>query len=401
MRSTYLTRYAYPVKFISEPPPKDLGIIITIPCFNEPNLILTLDSLKECSLPNCAVEIIVVINEAKNAPENVRRQNQHSQRDGQAWCQANNAHQFNTHILYCDGLPTKHAGVGLARKIAMDEAVRRFEAIGNPNGIIACFDADSTCQNNYLVELEKHFRDNKKSPGCSIYFEHPLENEPIAYYELFLRYYVNALRYAGFPYAYQTIGSSMAVRSWAYLKQGGMNRKKAGEDFYFLHRIIPLGDFSELNSTMIIPSSRKSDRVPFGTGRAMMDWEARSKDLTKTYNPKSFEDLKILFDQVDRLYQNDPDYLPNSLREFLSPEFYTQLQRLRKQSKSVIAFRKHFFGWFDGFKVLKFIHFARDEYFSNVKLTEAAEWLFIKKNLAAQNNVEGYLLKLRIADKGD
>ena len=89
---------------------------------------------------------------------------------------------------------------------------------------------------------------NPRSPGCSIYFEHPLHGplepkvyEAIAAYELHLRYYVQALRYAAFPYAHHTIGSSMAVRADAYAKQGGMNKRQAGEDFYFLHKIIPLG----------------------------------------------------------------------------------------------------------------------------------------------------------------
>ena len=45
----------------------------------------------------------------------------------------------------------------LARKIAMDEAVRRFDQIGHTKGIIACFDADSLCDDNYLIELEEHF----------------------------------------------------------------------------------------------------------------------------------------------------------------------------------------------------------------------------------------------------
>ena len=36
-------------------------------------------------------------------------------------------------------------GVGLARKTGMDEAVRRFNAINNPEGIILNLDADCTC----------------------------------------------------------------------------------------------------------------------------------------------------------------------------------------------------------------------------------------------------------------
>ncbi len=30
----------------------------------------------------------------------------------------------------------------------------------------------------------------------------------------------------------------------------------------------------------------------------------------------------------------------------------------------------------DGFRILKFVHFARDHFYENVKLPEALDWLF-------------------------
>ena len=88
-------------------------------------------------------------------------------------------------------------------------------------------------------------------------------------YELHLRYLNLFSRFTGFPYAYHTIGSCFGVRAETYASQGGMNKRKAGEDFYFLHKIIPLGEFREINNTCVIPSPRESDRVPFGTGAAI------------------------------------------------------------------------------------------------------------------------------------
>src|SRR4030095_9895180 len=121
----------------------------------------------------------------------------------------------------------------------MDEALRRFDEVGWAEGIIAGYDADCRCETNYLTALERHFQKNSQSPGCSIYFEHPLSGplspavyEGAAAYELHLRYFVQALRYAGFPHAHHTLGSCMAVRACTYCKQGGMNKRKAGEDFY-------------------------------------------------------------------------------------------------------------------------------------------------------------------------
>ena len=77
------------------------------------------------------------------------------------------------------------------------------------------------------------------------------------------------------------------------MRQGGMNKRQAGEDFYFLHKIIPLGHFGEINTTRVIPSPRPSDRVPFGTGRAVRDYLATHK--FETYPLEAFRDLKQFF----------------------------------------------------------------------------------------------------------
>ena len=378
--SLYLERYAHSKRLIYSKPHKDVGIIVTIPVYAEEQLIRSLESIKSCTLPHCAVEVIVLINEGETAPGDISDANHKTYLGASKWVERNSSDQLTFHVLYCNDLPKKHAGVGLARKMAMDEAVKRFEYLKKPGGIIACFDADCTCDNNYLIALENHFKFHPKSPACSIYFEHPLEGElrsvlysAIIDYELFLRYYVNALRFAGFPLAYQTIGSSMAVKSYAYQKQGGMNRRKAGEDFYFLQRIFKLGGFTELNSTKIIPSPRISHRVPFGTGKAVYDWQSNNELLA--YNPKTFVDLKKLMDSINLLFEtsiesawsNFAKSLPQSVSTFLdNKNFLNELSRMNKLSKNQKAFNKNFFHWFDGFMALKYVHHARDNYYPNL-----------------------------------
>jgi len=106
------------------------------------------------------------------------------------------------------------------------------------------------------------------------------------------------LDFAGFPDSIYTIGSAFAVRAEAYVKQGGMNRRQAGEDFYFLNKLTKLGTVAEINDAFVFPSARVSDRVPFGTGAAMTKWMNEDEDLTKTYNFAAFQDLKRLFDRL-------------------------------------------------------------------------------------------------------
>lgn len=398
----YLSRYAYQGSLLDKEPHANLDMIITIPCYNEPDPIRSLNALLQCDTNGLCIEVIVLINESETAPTDVSLQNKKCYVEIKKWAEQHSKPNVCFHVVYKDGLPKKHAGVGLARKIAMDEAVRRLEAVGKPDGIIVCYDADSLCDSNYIRAIHNFFYANPKSPGCSIYFEHPLQGpledniyKAIIDYELFLRYYVNALRYAGFPYAYETIGSSMAVRSSAYQKQGGMNRRKAGEDFYFLHKIIPLGNFGEVNNTRVIPSPRISDRVPFGTGKAVNDWQKTGQLLT--YSVQTFKDLKAFIDDLPKLYKASPENTeyflkdqPESIHQFLAEnEFVFHVSRINNNAAAEETFLKQFYQWFDGFKVLKFVHYARDHFYRNCPVAQvASELLSLAHDYSLQDSKE-------------
>jgi hypothetical protein len=372
----YYERFGALEPQIAMPPPPNTGLIIVIPCFNEPNLLLSLQALWDCKSPQCAVEVFVVINSPANAPPAIREQNQQTLLQAQEWARSWPDQRFHLHLLYFPALPPKHAGVGLARKIGMDEAARRFDAIGRPDGVIVCFDADSLCDSNYLCALENHFTQNPRTPGCSLYFEHPLNGalpgpvyEAITLYELHLRYYVQALRLAEFPYAFHTIGSSMAVRAQVYKKQGGMNKRQAGEDFYFLHKVIPLGDFTDLTATRVVPSPRCSNRVPFGTGKAVGEY-LQNGDL-KTYPLEAFLDLRLFVSQVRMLggkafSRDDVSKWPVPIMSYLEAQNFSQvLQDIQSNTSTHPAFLKRFWHWFNGFQVMKFVHFARDNFYSH------------------------------------
>lgn len=407
----YINRFSVREQLINENPNDDLGIVVVIPCCNESELINSLESLFNCKTPNCSVEVIVVINALEEAEKDIVRQNRKTLIEAEEWRKNHfdkiaSSLAMTFYFIEENKLPKKHAGVGLARKIGMDEAVRRFESVNNKEGIIACFDADALCELNYLVEIEKHFKENPKSPACSIHFEHPIEGNEfseeiyngITQYELHLRYYKNGLTYAGLPFAFHTIGSSMAVRSEAYQKQNGMNKRKAGEDFYFLQKLIPLGNFTELKTTKIIPSPRVSDRVPFGTGKAMQNWLDGEKQELLSYNPKSFIDLKQFCDSVTDLY-NNKNAIPKTVQAFLDTiDFEGNLLNIKKNSASQMHFYEVFFKWFNAFKVLKYMHFARDNYYADVPVFEGAnELLGMMSQAKQQNNVE-LLKKYREVD---
>ena len=292
----------------------------------------------------------------------------------------------NIHLINAFDLPDKHAGVGLARKIGMDEALRRFGS--NENGIIVALDADCKVNKKYLRSIENTFDLSPQLNAASLYFEHNTKDlkEPllsgIINYELHLRYYNQLLKYSGHPFAYHTVGSSMAVRASAYYKQGGMNKRKAGEDFYFLQKIIQLGNFVEINEAIVYPSARISDRVPFGTGRAMGEWVAGEKNEFTSYHPKVADELKFLFDPLKKLLKLSFEELPESLQCFFGESVWeAKMKELVANTSTKEAFIQRFFQWFNLFMCFKFVHFYRDHYQANIPVGEAASQLLEKLNI--------------------
>ncbi|MBI3134321.1 MAG: glycosyltransferase family 2 protein [Bacteroidetes bacterium] len=412
----YLNKYRFLPPQLTAAPDADLGTIVVIPCFNEPDLLSSLKSLAACQPTEKKVEVIVVFNAGAHHREELKLQNQKSLSDAQQWLAESDESFISFQFMTVHNLPEKHAGVGLARKVGMDEAVARFHQIGQ-DGIIVCFDADSLCDTNYLAEIEKHFKQFPKTPGCSIYFEHPLSgDEPaviytgITLYELHLRYYHQVLRYCNLPYAFHTIGSSMAVRSSAYQKQGGMNKRKAGEDFYFLHKIISPGNFTTLNTTCVIPSPRISDRVPFGTGRAIGTYAAQATADYYTYNFNSFKLIKKFAAQIPALYQTAlTDLNPlgsddagwSQLLAFLAAEkLPDDLPEIRRNSPSQTVFVKRFYVWFDAFRVLKLVHFLRDRVYPDEAVVVSANELLNAINRSADTDQPvGLLTHFRALDR--
>ncbi|MBF0427393.1 MAG: hypothetical protein HQL94_00600 [Magnetococcales bacterium] len=349
------------------PPHPDLGLVVVIPCFNEPDLLSTLDSVAQCELPPCATECIVVINHPSDAPVEIQTNNQATLTAARSWVVGREDSRLVWHILDYSDLPPRQAGVGLARKIGMDLGLVRLLAAGKPKGVIVALDADCRVAGNYLVALYEHFQMYPLTPGCAIHFRHPLEGlteRPrygIAAYELSLRYVVQGWRYCGLPNGFHTVGSAMAVRAEAYRKQGGMNRRQAGEDFYFLQKIMALGNFTALTTTTVFPSPRISHRVPFGTGRAMAEWMSRVTKDYLVWNPLVFEEPRHFFSLVETLYTSD-DALAvagSTFGRFLSSvDIVGRLCEMRGHTASSMAFRKRFFHWFDGFRFLKWAHWA-------------------------------------------
>ncbi len=378
----YFKRFNSKKEIIAEEPADDLFLAIVIPVFNEDKLCESLQSLKNCDLPEKSAEVIVIINSSEDTDKSITEKNRKTYELAKQFAKENSNEKLKFYILNFENFPRKFSGVGLARKTGMDEALHRFNFLNKPEGLIAGFDADALAEKNYLKEIENYFKQNPHINACSVNFEHPTEGqdfpeniyENIINYELHLRYFTEALRFANFPFAYHTIGSSFVVRADIYAKQGGMNRRKAGEDFYFLQKIIPLGNYGEINNTTVFPSPRISDRVPFGTGAAISKMIENKSDDFGTYDFESFIILKNFFRQIPDFFRNiDYNNIPEIIYKFLViNEFEKDYAKIKSNSPNLQIFEKRFFDWFNAFRVIKFLNFAHEKYFSKKKVKEEA-----------------------------
>ena len=391
---------------------------VVIPVYCEPHFISTLESLWNCQRPVGHVEVIMVVNSAEDADCEIIDSNKATIDFVNQWIAGHYDSTMQFFVIQKLNMPARDAGVGLARKTGMDEALYRFNLLNNPNGFILSFDADSQCDANYFTAIEDSINCNPLVNGFDVYFEHPVSGmdfpekvyRGIIDYELHLRYVNQFLRFTGFPFAYHTVGSCFGVRADVYAGQGGMNKRKAGEDFYFLHKIIPLGHFIDINTTRIIPSPRESNRVPFGTGTAIGKYLSSTAEETLTYSPESFLALRLFLQQVEKFYKikssdiSDILYqLPVSLKNcLLDMGIIEAITEINANCGSLASFLNRFFRWFDAFRVIKFLNYASRGYFKQVPVREAIiRFLNIacNKNLPEASAYE-LLMLLREIERG-
>jgi glycosyltransferase involved in cell wall biosynthesis len=406
--STYLEERALFPEIIGEKTDKHTGIIVVIPAYNEPGITNVLDSLAACSQPGCNVEVIVVINSPLNAERESLENNKITLENIENWQKENSKCFFRLFAFIAVHQSMKEWGVGLARKTGMDEAVRRFNSINNPGGVILNLDADCMVKQNYFVSVSEELLKRKDHSACSVYFEHPLTGNDfpekiykyITLYELHLRYYFQALAYSGFPYVFHTVGSAVAVKALQYVKAGGMNRRQAGEDFYFIQKLVPAGGYFSLNSTTVYPSPRPSFRVPFGTGATITKLSEENQPILFTFNLLAFKELRSFFSMAENIFHCKPEDLnecyklfPESLKLFLAEKEWTEkMVEIKNNTSGLTSFKKRFFGWFNMFRIVKYLNHVHSDFFEKIQVEISASELLKNKGIILESDEPADLL---------
>ena len=401
----YFSRYnAQPLLF-DVFPCGNIEMIVVIPCYDDELIFNTLQSLEGAKQGKSNVEVIVIVNSGVNAPVSVIENNREIFKELKAKGESGYYKNFNLLPAIVEDVPKKTAGVGYARKTGMDEAVRRFAAIGKPQGIIISLDADTLVNENYFVSIENHFKQNTKTGAFTFQFQHDFnpeiyskeEIEACKRYEIYLRYFRLALKLTGFPYYFHTIGSCFAVTALAYTRVGGMPCRQGGEDFYFLHKLAPMTTIGEIKEILVYPSPRMSDRVPFGTGPSVK--RIIEDGSYRVYNVDLFLVLKRFFDCFGYFSESeniDTEIIPSEITNFIGKEKLLEIiSECRQNAKPGKNLLKRFFSKFDAFFIIKFLNsFTGNSNYFPMEVAEAGKWLLEYYEIKESGDIYDAIVRL-------
>jgi len=339
--------------------------IITIPCYDEYDyLFKTLESLNkqdQSLLSNTLVSI--VINNSDSESQKIIDTNHRT-------FEKLIASRYSYEMIVTDAFSTdnalieKDAGVGMARKISVDITLPWSHA----NSIICFIDADVELSKDYLSNIHSSYKKNKWE-AATINFKHqrdePKTIEFINQYEEFLKKTATNLKISNSPYNYVPLGSTMICTRNGYISAGGMNRRKAAEDFYFLQELQKTVGVFYINDTLIYPSSRFLNRSYLGTSTRLkqcLDGDLNIDSLN--YSSRSFQILskwistalggqkKSYALMLEECHKIDP-----GLSQILINQNFEKAWEGIISAPSYKHFEKQFHRWFDAFKTLKLLKY--------------------------------------------
>jgi hypothetical protein len=282
----YLARDAEPEAALADSIDEKFGHALEIPAYAENESLL--EALRSVPAgPMGPVLLVVVVNARADSPPEVHEANRAALEEvGRVFAPSRTistdppAHLFDHpygRLLVIDRsapgrfLPAGQ-GIGLARKIGCDLVLRLRAAGRIASPWIHATDADTILPGDYFEQMAGVGAD--RTAAAIYFFEHRFsEEESLAragrLYEISLRYQTLGLAWAGSPYAYQSMGSCLAIGASAYARVRGFPKKKEIEDFTILNDLAKIGAIERLAGSPIRLAGRISTRVPTSTGQAL------------------------------------------------------------------------------------------------------------------------------------
>ncbi|MEM7003519.1 MAG: hypothetical protein AAF529_22220 [Pseudomonadota bacterium] len=343
-------------------PSAEYAHVLVVPAFDEP--VAALEHLLATCQQHAALPIIVVNYPEQANPAQIARTKDLYQALSRS----------NACVVQAYGLPRRQ-GVGLARKLGNDVALHLIAAGEIQTSWLRQTDADAVLPADYfLYPLPEHEQEHVSGHAGAVVFAHhhtspdPKLKLAADLYDQHMAYYVAGLRYAGSPFAFPTLGSTICVRVKAYAQVRGFPKRNAGEDFYLLNKVAKVAAVETVAAVRIGLAARLSQRVPFGTGPALariVDDLAVAADGStfKSYHPEVFTVLRALRTSMHR-YATDPTrHMSVPHEALLTALGWQQLApRLSTHYPTPEQRRRVVDEWFDGLRTLRVVHMLQGEY---------------------------------------
>lgn len=312
----YLATHAEPEVALAEQISGEFGHALVIPAYAEgPELLALLREVPPGQLG--PVLVVLVLNARSDAPRRAHAANaalrralekEANRREVLSGAASLLDHPRGALLLVDRAQPgtwlPRDQGVGLARKIGTDIALALWDAGRLRSAWLHGTDADARLPPDYFARA-LHL--SRTASAAVFPFRHVDEGggPPSAaslQYEIHLRYTVAGLAWAGSAYAHHAIGSTLASNAGAYARVRGFPRRTAGEDFHLLNKLAKQGDVVQLAGEPIALLDRESERVPFGTARAVTRTrnEIAEGGGHALYDPAVFAHLRAWLSVVER-----------------------------------------------------------------------------------------------------
>ena len=338
---------------------------IVIPCFNELEYIDgTLFSISKQNKVLLDETLLIIVINNSDKDSNLIFKNNLNTYDKLI----NNKYNLNLLIIdaFSDGnaIPNKNAGVGFARKIGLDHSLNYFK---DNSSILCLLDADTIVNKNYLEIIDNFYKQNINA--AVINFQHQksenkIIEEGIRKYENTLKKIANKISKTGSPYGYVSMGSTITCNIKTYISVGGMNTKKATEDFYFLQAIAKHTKVHKIKDCLVHPSSRNENRVYLGTGFRMNEYTKSKKFKNLNYSNCSYKIIQKIIKLSSDNWDVDSKIFLKILKNKIDAETYnfltsynfeTKLKNFKKNAKNKHQFMLFFHQWFDALKIIKLL----------------------------------------------
>lgn len=213
-------------------------------------------------------EIIVFANNCVDATADLARQFATDHPDGQFY-------------VVEDHLPPQQAHIGYVRRALMDEAYRRFSALGRLRGVIASTDGDTTVGSTWIYHTLVAIRRGADVVGGRIVAQpqkigrrYYLQDVTYRYLQAHVESIIDPDPMDPWLRHFQNFGPSLAVTAELYARAGRIPVLSALEDVRFYEALQRCdARIRHCPQVQVLTSARTQGRVAFGFSVQLQQWE--------------------------------------------------------------------------------------------------------------------------------